>query len=65
MDLFEKYLKKKEHSKWVKRALTDRSYNKCFKSHLVLNMRRKVGLPFEEFLIDDSYIFLSDTQMFL
>ena len=28
MDLFEKYLKEKEHSKWVKRALTDRSFKK-------------------------------------
>ena len=28
MDLFEKYLAKREESKWVKRALTDRSYKK-------------------------------------
>lgn len=28
MDLFEQYLSKKETSKWVKRALTDKSYRK-------------------------------------
>lgn len=28
MDLFEEYLNKKESSKWVKRALTDKSYKR-------------------------------------
>lgn len=30
MDLFEEYLNKKETSKWVKRALTDKSYKAIY-----------------------------------
>ena len=44
MDLFEKYLKEKEHSKWVKRALTDRSYKKVFQESFSIKYEEEVWL---------------------